>query len=359
MQYKQQQHQWQNMNYTNPAALPSTQLQLKRNRPPAEHSGQDPPLPKVSSDLVLQVFTHISLRRAGGSAEDYGDNERLIHLGRLVLDAAVTNILFNKRPILTTQEIISEREAALSDNLLNKWVVMYRLRQKLRCHPDFLPFLEDPKETHSIFCAYVGGVYAENGLETVQEWISHLLIGQDGPPLGLRSSEQEHRQPIEPPPKKVKSEQPPPYLSTPIFFASQPPPSPPTDRQRHLPPHMHPSLSIQQPLQHVPPPMPLPNPLAPAQPNLPFLPLFNQTATQRRVAVEYPAEFSGPPHAGRWTVRCIGVSTVFLSDVQFRCDVWVCCLTVNGIQKGMGTGPSKQIAKEEAARQAYYAMGWT
>ncbi|KAG6862194.1 hypothetical protein C0995_004276 [Termitomyces sp. Mi166 len=345
------------MNHTNPSssALPSTQL--KRSRPPTECSGQEPPLPKVSSDLVLQVFTHISLRRTSGSAEDYGDNERLIRLGQLVLDAAVTSILFNKRPILTTQEIISEREAVLSDDHLNKWVTMYNLRQKLRCHPDLFRFLNDPKETRSIFCAYVGGVYAENGMETVQEWISHLLIGQDGLPSDFRSSEQEHRQPIEPPPKKVKSEQPPPYLSTPIFFASQPPPSPPTDRQRHLPPHMHPSSP--QPLQHVPPPMPLPNPLAPAQPNLPFLPLFNQTATQRRVVVEYPAEFSGPPHAGRWTVRCIGVSNVFplLCMTSVRC--LGCYLTVNGIQKGMGTGSSKHVAKEEAARQAYYAMGWT
>ena len=31
---------------------------------------------------------------------------------------------------------------------------------------------------------------------------------------------------------------------------------------------------------------------------------------------------------------------------------------VNGIEKGVGTGPSKQLAKEEAARQAYHAMGW-
>ncbi|KAG6890734.1 hypothetical protein C0992_013117 [Termitomyces sp. T32_za158] len=300
------------MNFTSSAVLSSTQL--KRNRPP-----QGPPLPKVSSDIVLQVFTHVSLRRTGGSAED--DNERLIHLGRLVLDAAVTNILFNKRPIRTTQEIIvsfwnawffpadhhdtqSEREAALSDAHLDKWVTMYNLRQKLRCHPDVFRFLNDPKETRSIFCAYVGGVYAENGMETVQEWISHLLIGQDGSASGSQLLGQEHRQPIEPPPKKVKSEQPPPYLSTPIFFASQPPPSPSTDRQRHLPPHMQ---RLQPPLQHVPPPMPPPNPLAPAQPHLPFLPLFNQTAAQRRVMVEYPAEFDGPPHAGRWTVRCIGV----------------------------------------------------
>lgn len=31
---------------------------------------------------------------------------------------------------------------------------------------------------------------------------------------------------------------------------------------------------------------------------------------------------------------------------------------VNGIEKGMGSGPSKQLAKEEAARQAYFSMGW-
>jgi len=63
----------------------------------------------------------------------------------------------------------------------------------------------------------------------------------------------------------------------------------------------------------------------------------NQTANQRRLGVEYPAQFFGPPHAGRWTVRCM----------------------VNGIEKGQGTGSSKQLAKEEAAKQAFYALGWT
>ncbi len=50
-----------------------------------------------------------------------------------------------------------------------------------------------------------------------------------------------------------------------------------------------------------------PNPLAPATPNAPFLPLFNQTANQRGVKVDYTAEFSGPSHAGQWTVQCIGM----------------------------------------------------
>ncbi|KAG6818078.1 hypothetical protein H0H87_009233 [Tephrocybe sp. NHM501043] len=324
------------MNYTNPATFSTAQL--KRNRPPIELSGREPPLPKISSDLILQVFTHISLRRATGDPEDYGDNERFIHLGELVLDATVTHVLFNKRPLLTTQEIISEREAALSDANLNKWVTMYKLRQKIRCLPDVFPFLDSSKETRSLFCAYVGGVYAESGIETVQEWMSHLLISED---TRFRPSEH-YPQAAEPPSKKVKSEEPSPYHSAPtpyqpssIFFASQPPPSPPTGRQRQPPPHMH--LSLNAASSHMPPLVSLPNPLAPAQPSLPFLPLFNQTAAQRRVAVDYPAEFSGPPHAGQWNVRCI----------------------VNGIEKGIGTGPSKQIAKEEAARQAYYAMGWT
>jgi hypothetical protein len=32
---------------------------------------------------------------------------------------------------------------------------------------------------------------------------------------------------------------------------------------------------------------------------------------------------------------------------------------VNGIEKGVGTATSKQLAKEHASRKAYYAMGWT
>lgn len=34
-------------------------------------------------------------------------------------------------------------------------------------------------------------------------------------------------------------------------------------------------------------------------------------------------------------------------------------ISVNGIRKGTGTGSSKQLAKEAAAREAYYGMGWT
>ena len=138
------------------------------------------------------------------------------------------------------------------------------------------------QETRSIFYSYVGGIYIEHGLNTVQEWVAQLLGTEDDNICGPSNPAP---QPIgTPPPKKVKSEE----FSPKIFVASQPPRSPPSK------------------FIHSPPPPTIPNPLAPAQPSLPFLPLFNQTAAQRGVIVEYPADFIGPPHAGRWTVRCIG-----------------------------------------------------
>jgi dsRNA-specific ribonuclease len=31
---------------------------------------------------------------------------------------------------------------------------------------------------------------------------------------------------------------------------------------------------------------------------------------------------------------------------------------VNGVEKGIGVGKSQKVAKEEAAKQAWVAMGW-
>lgn len=148
------------------------------------------------------------------------------------------------------------------------------------------------QETNSIFYAYIGGLFVGNGADAVNDWIDHLLLQEN---LNLKETyEEESLQSVEiPPQKRAKSETMSPLLQPTIFFASQPPPSPSPPRRE--PPHLP-----------VAPPIVSPNPLAPAQPGLPFLPLFNQAATQRRVKVEYVPEFNGPSHAGRWTVQCVG-----------------------------------------------------
>lgn len=83
------------------------------------------------------------------------------------------------------------------------------------------------------------------------------------------------------------------------------------------------------PQQPTPPPPPLPA-------TMNQLAFFNQLATQRGLAVTYPAESTGPSHQPRWTVQCM----------------------INGVEKGRGVGKNQKIAREEAAKQALNVMGW-
>lgn len=66
---------------------------LKRSR-----ANSLPSLPKIKGEIILQVFTHHSLRRG----PDLEDNARLCALGSTALDAAVTFSLFQMRPMEDT-----------------------------------------------------------------------------------------------------------------------------------------------------------------------------------------------------------------------------------------------------------------
>ncbi|KAF9270035.1 hypothetical protein L218DRAFT_952228 [Marasmius fiardii PR-910] len=352
-----------------------------------------PPLPKISGECLLQVYTHKSLRRSEDvSPEEFEDSERLSVLGERVLSAAVTLLLFRRRPMKSREEIELSTKDILSSSQLDKWVTAYKLREKVRCTQESFKKLRTPEETRLLFYAFAGGLYVGSGLDVLCNWLGQLteLSNNDsgvnahtkpadpsGPPPTYRPS-------TSPPQKRMKQEPLSPQSSftatsgstSGTFFASQPPdsplratsnfmaaythhyggvtPVPAPITQSH--PHYSPSQPHYQNYQqhpnghqtfstqtHLSPAMlqqnpgPAYNPLSPAQPHLAFLPLFNQMAAQRKVKVDYQAQFAGPSHAGKWTVQCI----------------------VNGIPKGMGTGGTKQVAKEEAARQAYYSMGWT
>ncbi|KAF6766577.1 ribonuclease III domain-containing protein [Ephemerocybe angulata] len=300
-----------------PPAYHQLDQKLKRGRPRDGfkfNPALAPKLPSINSiDILLQVFTHPSIRPTSPDrmdTNDYSDNERLTFLGELTLSATVTDALFRQRPMLSAQEITAKRQEILLDESFDDWVTHYKLLGKLRCDLGLRSTfsINNPQETRAIFHAYVGGLYVDSGSDAVYAWIAPL-IGQylsvggelpDGEPMVVNEMLNRCRCPHRPIPPQPQ----PPH---PIFFGSQPPPSP-----------VRPPSHLQAP----PMGMPRPNPLAPAQPSLPFLPL---------------AQFAGPSHAGTWVVRCI----------------------VNGIPKGEGKGSSKQTAKEEAARQAFYAMGWT
>ncbi len=90
---------------TSPSQSP-TPTALKRQRSTTTMSNF-PPLPKLPGEVILDVYTHKSLRFPGAPSDDseYGDNERLAILGEKVLETAVTDTLFRKRPMLKADEI--------------------------------------------------------------------------------------------------------------------------------------------------------------------------------------------------------------------------------------------------------------
>ena len=141
-----------------------------------------------------------------------------------------------------------------------------------------------------LFHSYVGAVLVTQGMDTAQHWIG-ALVDPTYEPMDTDMDTAVY-------PKKVKTDA---LSPSPTMFPQFAPPAEPA--------------SIPPPPPSNPPP-PLPNPIMPAQPTTAFLPMFNQTANQRRVFVEYPAQFSGPPHAGRWTVKCVGTFATTPSAVN-------------------------------------------
>jgi dsRNA-specific ribonuclease len=107
------------MNSTTPGMLsPRANLQAsahkKRSRA-ASHEGRQfngslaPPRPPLSGEMFLQVSTHKSLRRKGVSPDQFGDNERMIELGKTVFDLVLTLHLLRKRPMLKVKDLAVRR----------------------------------------------------------------------------------------------------------------------------------------------------------------------------------------------------------------------------------------------------------
>ncbi|KAH9857962.1 hypothetical protein C2E23DRAFT_718683 [Lenzites betulinus] len=276
-----------------------------------------PPAPPIDGEAMLEVFVHRSMKFTGAPLNDsiYGDGQRLAALGSKVVEAAYTDVYFNRKPMLRAEEL-KVSSGQLQEDVMT-WVEAYKWRDKVRCTPG--TDLKSSEETRLLFDSYAGAVFAGAGYKAVRDWIS-ALVDPHAPPQAQPALAPE------PDYKRVKVE---PVMGAGMGYSPSYYPQNPQPYHYGQPPPPPPPASA-------PPPLPMQNPLSPAQPHSAFLPLFNQTAQQRRLEVQYPAMFSGPAHAGRWTVSCL----------------------VNGIEKGMGMGASKQLAKEEAARQAYYAMGW-
>ncbi|KAF8576088.1 hypothetical protein K439DRAFT_1419211 [Ramaria rubella] len=254
------------------------------------HPQYYPRPPNLHGELILDVFTHKSLRQHGVG----GDNERYATLGEKVFEAAVTNCIFRKYPLYGRKEIEEERAKQLSDQNYEQWTNFYRFRDKLRYSETVVSEVNSVQVTREVFHAYVGAVYTQvNGPSEVNTWAYHLIT----------------------PAEDVKQE----------FLLPQLPKMPPPP----IPPQLR-NMNVDDPRDSMPY-------NAPANGKSIYLPRFNEITTQRRLSVQYPAEQRGLQHAPRWVVKCI----------------------VDGTELGIGQATTKQLAKEEAARQAFLALKFT
>ena len=128
-----------------------------------------PPLPPVQSDAALTIFVHSSLKSTVQN-ERFGDVERLAFIGRRILSMAIAESHFEKRPMLSAEDLEVKcsglplifglctwhshtntnplqtgLDAALSDDSYDQWVSQYRLRDKVACPPNLRDELKEPR----------------------------------------------------------------------------------------------------------------------------------------------------------------------------------------------------------------------
>jgi hypothetical protein len=82
--------------------------------------------------------------------------------------------------------------------------------------------------------------------------------------------------------------------------------------------------------------------------------LMNARAMEHGCVVRYTSSSTGPDHMPIWTAIC----TSTCSFVPLVDKTVLTPATVDGVQKGMGTGGTKKSAELAAAKVACFAMNW-
>ncbi|KAJ4479111.1 ribonuclease III domain-containing protein [Lentinula aciculospora] len=158
----------------NSVSRPSVVLELKEELPP---------LPQFKSEEIRrQVFTHRSFHgRPNHIFEDHPDdpapdNEKLEHLGDTVLALVVTALMDGMFPNLRVGPSTKMRALIVNNATLANIAVKYNLPNDLRLHPAQAVALKaSPNVQADLFESYIGGLYRDQGLEVVQQWLRELF----------------------------------------------------------------------------------------------------------------------------------------------------------------------------------------
>ncbi|KAI9509545.1 ribonuclease III domain-containing protein [Russula earlei] len=133
-----------------------------------------PPLPKIRSEqLRRRVFTHRSQPMShrynfqAPESDPCDDNEELAHIGDQVVGLAITDLIQSLYPHLRVGPASKVRDQVKRKSVLAEMLHLpatqaSNLKASLNVQVD-------------VFKAYVGGVYRDQGLEVVSNWLISLL----------------------------------------------------------------------------------------------------------------------------------------------------------------------------------------
>ncbi|KAI9447224.1 ribonuclease III domain-containing protein [Lactarius psammicola] len=150
---------------------------------PSPSSNSLPPLPLIRDRrLLTQIFTHRSLaRRPKRSFEDSPDdpspdNEQLVHIGDPVFSLVVTDLIRDLFPNLSVGPSSKVRDRLKHTATLARVAVLYRLHERLLVQiAQANEVKASPNAQAEVFKAYVGGLYREQGMGPVNEWLRSLF----------------------------------------------------------------------------------------------------------------------------------------------------------------------------------------
>lgn len=269
-----------------------------------------------SADIEKQVFTHRSLHGRPShlfedSPEDPApDNEKLEHQGDSVLLLVVTDLLREEYPYLRVGPSTKMRSLVVTNATLATISQQYRLPDRLRQHVSQSVALRASGRVQAdLFEAYVGGLYIDQGMDVVRSWLVALL--RPYVQEAYRVVKQQHS--TIPP----DAEQLPPSSSE-----SEEPSGSNTDTQL-IPPQCY-IAEAHSPCTRLGTP-----------PTVGHLSLFNQHIHRQDKVVEWIYQYLGTRSTPMWTAQVM----------------------MNGESLGIGTGRTKKLAKDAAARLGLDKMG--
>ncbi|KAE9409811.1 ribonuclease III [Gymnopus androsaceus JB14] len=320
---------------------------MKKNEPP--------PLPAFKSEQIrIQVFTHRSyFGRPNHIFEDHPDdpipdNEKFEHLGDTVLSLVVTTLMGDMFPNLRVGPSTKIRALIVGNATLADIAVRYRLTDSLRLHPAQAVTLKASANVQAdVVESYVGGLFQDQGLEVVQQWLNELLRPYAA--AAYRLVRAQHGLPLESSPSPPSPGPPSPGSPTDSSTESSPSlyPSPPTSKN---------TPSQTQPLS--PSPFGYVN-IDMTMTTIGHLALFNQHTQKSNRAVEWIYNEGNPEvdPAAQGSLQLISPSMMKGMKGMKTTPIWSAEVIVDGECLGLGKGGTKKVARNEAAKLGLRNLG--